>query len=185
MLGGPPDAPGALADAPERRIRRAPAVARKSRELPRLNRATTCSRGNTTSEPWRRKSARRWDEGLNNSCFVRILFFCRGRTDKVREVEITTQCPECRGDHLVRDYSRAEIVCEDCGLVLDDMIIDEGPEWRAVDSGQRGTPERAGAPRAGMGPPKRPPPPLARPDKEAPRPPITPKKRAPEYHRPH
>ncbi|TLZ84703.1 MAG: transcription initiation factor IIB, partial [Methanobacteriota archaeon] len=54
-----------------------------------------------------------------------------GEDDKVREVEITTQCPECRGDHLVRDYSRAEIVCEDCGLVLDDMIIDEGPEWRA------------------------------------------------------
>src|SRR2546426_6845973 len=80
---------------------------------------------------------RRRDEGLNNSCFVRMLFFCRGRTDKVREVEITTQCPECHGDHLVRDYSRAEIVCEDCGLVLDDMIIDEGPEWRAFDSEQR------------------------------------------------
>src|SRR3989442_6398018 len=75
-----------------------------------------------------------------------MLFFCRGRTDKVREVEITTQCPECRGDHLVRDYSRAEIVCEDCGLVLDDMIIDEGPEWRAFDSEQRESRERAGTP---------------------------------------
>src|SRR3989454_8389009 len=75
-----------------------------------------------------------------------MLFFCRGRTDKVREVEITTQCPECRGDHLVRDYSRAEIVCEDCGLVLDDMIIDEGPEWRAFDSEQRESRERAGPP---------------------------------------
>src|SRR5438132_1716059 len=86
------------------------------------------------------KTVWRQDEGLNNSCFVRILFFCRGRTDKVREVEITTQCPECRGDHLVRDYSRAEIVCEDCGLVLDDMIIDEGPEWRAFYSEQRESP---------------------------------------------
>jgi transcription initiation factor TFIIB len=64
----------------------------------------------------------------------------------VREVEITTACPECRGDHLVRDYSRAEIVCEDCGLVLDDMIIDEGPEWRAFDSEQRESRERAGPP---------------------------------------
>src|SRR5467141_1269760 len=69
-----------------------------------------------------------------------------GRTDRVREVEITTACPECRGDHLVRDYSRAEIVCEDCGLVLDDMIIDEGPEWRAFDSEQRESRERAGPP---------------------------------------
>ena len=64
----------------------------------------------------------------------------------MREVEITTACPECRGDHLVRDYSRAEIVCEDCGLVLDDMIIDEGPEWRAFDSEQRESRERAGPP---------------------------------------
>src|SRR2546426_12471262 len=88
-----------------------------------------------------------------------MLFFCRGRTDKVREVEITTQCPECRGDHLVRDYSRAEIVCEDCGLVLDDMIIDEGPEWRAVGSEQRESPERGGPPRASIAPPKGPSPP--------------------------
>src|SRR2546421_521049 len=79
-----------------------------------------------------------------------MLFFCRGRTDKVREVEITTQCPECHGDHLVRDYSRAEIVCEDCGLVLDDMIIDEGPEWRAFDSEQRESRERAGPPSTSM-----------------------------------
>src|SRR5207247_1558554 len=69
-----------------------------------------------------------------------------GRTDKVREVEITPACPECCGDHVVRDYSRAEIVCEDCGLVLDDMIIDEGPEWRAFDSEQRESRERAGPP---------------------------------------
>src|SRR2546428_1654060 len=99
---------------------------------------------------------RRRDEGLNNSCFVRMLFFCRGRTDKVREVEITTQCPECHGDHLVRDYSRAEIVCEDCGLVLDDMIIDEGPEWRAFDSEQRESREAAGAATTNMAPGKGP-----------------------------
>src|SRR5256885_8795985 len=110
---------------------------------------------------------RRRDEGLNNSCFVRMLFFCRGRTDKVREVEITTQCPECHGDHLVRDYSRAEIVCEDCGLVLDDMIIDEGPEWRAFHSGQREAPGRGGPPRTNMAPHKGRFPPLRRADKEA------------------
>ena len=45
----------------------------------------------------------------------------------MREIEIVTKCPECTGEHLVRDYERAEIVCNDCGLVLDDMIIDEGP----------------------------------------------------------
>src|SRR5256886_3843851 len=102
---------------------------------------------------------RRRDEGLNNSCYVRMLFFCRGRTDKVREVEITTACPECRGDHLVRDYSRAEIVCEDCGLVLDDMIIDEGPEWRAFRPEPRGAPGGGGPPGPSHAHPQGPPPP--------------------------
>src|SRR2546429_5235053 len=146
LLGSPSDAPGALAHAPERRIRRAPAVTRKRLEVPQSDPVTIGSRGTREWSLGEEKSAPPWDEGLNNSCFVRILFFCRGRTDKVREVEITTQCPECRGDHLVRDYSRAEIVCEDCGLVLDDMIIDEGPEWRAFDSEQRESRERAGPP---------------------------------------
>src|SRR5205809_3374126 len=81
---------------------------------------------------------------------------CGGGLLRVREVEITTACPECRGDHLIRDYSRAEIVCEDCGLVLDDMIIDEGPEWRAFDSEQRESRERAGPPSTIMAPEKGP-----------------------------
>src|SRR3989442_13730708 len=93
---------------------------------------------------------RRRDEGLNNSCFVRMLFFCRGRTDKVREVEITTQCPECRGDHLVRDYSRAEIACEDCGLALAAMIIDEAPAWRAFAPQHRESRGRGGPPSTNM-----------------------------------
>ena len=43
----------------------------------------------------------------------------------MKEVEVVNTCPECRSEHLVRDYERAEIVCEACGLVLDDFIIDE------------------------------------------------------------
>lgn len=64
----------------------------------------------------------------------------------MKEVEIVTSCPECSSEHLVRDYERAEIVCESCGLVLDDYIIDEGPDWRAFDAEQRDTRERAGPP---------------------------------------
>ncbi len=64
----------------------------------------------------------------------------------MREVELVTECPECKADHLVRDYERAEIVCESCGLVLDDYIIDGGPDWRAFDSEQRESRERAGPP---------------------------------------
>jgi len=37
-------------------------------------------------------------------------------------------------------------VCVDCGLVLDEDIIDHGPEWRAFDSEQREKKSRVGAP---------------------------------------
>jgi transcription initiation factor TFIIB len=62
------------------------------------------------------------------------------------EVDIITRCPECNSPHLIRDYERAEVICEDCGLVLDERMIDEGPEWRAFDSEQREARERAGPP---------------------------------------
>src|SRR2546427_86641 len=81
---------------------------------------------------------------LNRGIFVVAR---RGRgADCVQEVEALTRCPECKGEHLVRDYERAEIVCNDCGLVLDESLIDEGPEWRAFDSEQRESRERAGPP---------------------------------------
>ena len=38
------------------------------------------------------------------------------------------------------------MVCETCGLVLDDAFIDQGPEWRAFDSEQREKRARTGAP---------------------------------------
>ncbi len=64
----------------------------------------------------------------------------------MKEVDIITRCPECDSPHLIHDYERAELICEDCGLVLDDRMIDEGPEWRAFDSEQREARERAGPP---------------------------------------
>jgi len=61
-------------------------------------------------------------------------------------VEEIVQCPECGSNHLSKDYSRAELVCRNCGLVLDEDIIDHGPEWRAFDSEQREKRARTGAP---------------------------------------
>lgn len=55
-------------------------------------------------------------------------------------------CPSCGSTHLSKDYSRAELVCENCGLVIDGEIIDHGPEWRAFDSEQREKKARTGAP---------------------------------------
>lgn len=44
------------------------------------------------------------------------------------------------------DSSRAEISCACCGLVLDENLIDDGPEWRAFDHEQRDKRARTGAP---------------------------------------
>ncbi|VVB61091.1 Transcription initiation factor IIB [uncultured archaeon] len=61
-------------------------------------------------------------------------------------IEEIVQCPECGSNHLSKDYSRAELVCRNCGFVLDEDIIDHGPEWRAFDSEQREKRARTGAP---------------------------------------
>ena len=58
-----------------------------------------------------------------------------------------TECPECKSTELEYDYERAEICCRKCGLVLDENIIDQGPEWRAFDHEQQQSRARAGAPK--------------------------------------
>jgi transcription initiation factor TFIIB len=63
-----------------------------------------------------------------------------------QKIEEIIKCPECGSTHLSKDYSRAELVCEDCGLVIDEAFIDHGPEWRAFDSEQREKRARTGAP---------------------------------------
>jgi transcription initiation factor TFIIB len=61
-------------------------------------------------------------------------------------IEETMKCPKCSSAHLTKDYSRAELVCEKCGLVIDAEIMDHGPEWRAFDSEQREKKARTGSP---------------------------------------
>ena len=61
-------------------------------------------------------------------------------------IEEINQCPSCGSIHLSKDYNRAELVCEDCGLVIDEDFIDPGPEWRAFDEDQRDKRARVGSP---------------------------------------
>ena len=63
-----------------------------------------------------------------------------------QKIEYIQKCPECGSSDLVKDYSRGEIVCQNCGLVVHDNLIDHGPEWRAFDSEQRQKRARTGAP---------------------------------------
>jgi transcription initiation factor TFIIB len=68
-------------------------------------------------------------------------------SDKNKQIiEETIKCPKCGSKHLSKDYSRAELICKDCGLVIDEELIDHGPEWRAFDSDQREKRARTGSP---------------------------------------
>lgn len=55
-------------------------------------------------------------------------------------------CPECGNNHLISDDFRGEIICDVCGLVLSQRIIDSGPEWRAFSSEEANRKVRVGAP---------------------------------------
>ena len=51
------------------------------------------------------------------------------------------ECPDCSSTGIL-DEAHAELICEDCGFVLDDQRIDHGPEWRVYTSQENG--EQAG-----------------------------------------
>jgi len=55
-------------------------------------------------------------------------------------------CPECGASRLMNDTDQGELVCMNCGYVIDDKIADLGPEWRAFDDEQKIKRTRVGAP---------------------------------------
>ncbi|WP_276302179.1 transcription initiation factor IIB [Halorussus lipolyticus] len=60
--------------------------------------------------------------------------------------EDTETCPECEAGTLVADAGGSELVCEDCGLVVEERNVDRGPEWRAFNHQERQSKSRVGAP---------------------------------------
>ncbi|SDN19611.1 Transcription initiation factor IIB (TFIIB) [Halogranum gelatinilyticum] len=71
----------------------------------------------------------------------------RGRTNEDEQTSTESEeqvCPECNSDSIV--HSGGELVCDDCGLVLDEQNIDRGPEWRAFNQNERDSKSRVGAP---------------------------------------
>ena len=55
-----------------------------------------------------------------------------------------SQCPRCGNVHLISDQENGEIVCSQCGLVIDDGNIDMGPEWRAFTPMEKNSRQRTG-----------------------------------------
>jgi len=55
-------------------------------------------------------------------------------------------CPRCGSPKLVYDPSRGEKVCSQCGIVISDVTIDRGPEWRAHTLAEKALKRRTGSP---------------------------------------
>ena len=58
------------------------------------------------------------------------------------------KCPECASINLFVNRDKGEIICKDCGLVVEDKMVEFGQEWRDFDS-ESGGPSgrrRSGAP---------------------------------------
>ena len=56
------------------------------------------------------------------------------------------KCPECGSTDLIQDYDTGETACRNCGLVIQDVTIDEGPEWRAFTQEEKESRSRVGIP---------------------------------------
>jgi transcription initiation factor TFIIB len=55
-------------------------------------------------------------------------------------------CPECESASLIKSGDQSELICNDCGLILEEDAIDHGPEWRAFNHTERQNKSRVGAP---------------------------------------
>ena len=43
------------------------------------------------------------------------------------------KCPECGGINLFWNKEKGEIICKECGLVVEEKMVDFGQEWREFD----------------------------------------------------
>jgi transcription initiation factor TFIIB len=55
-------------------------------------------------------------------------------------------CPECGSHVIIVDEDSGERICETCGLVMADNMLNEGPEWRAFNQNERESRSRVGMP---------------------------------------
>src|SRR3990167_4903909 len=57
------------------------------------------------------------------------------------------ECPECASRNIFRNTEKGETICRDCGLVIEDRMVDFSQEWRSFeDDGGQDSKRRTGAP---------------------------------------
>ncbi|HLE53657.1 MAG TPA: transcription initiation factor IIB family protein [Thermoplasmata archaeon] len=68
-----------------------------------------------------------------------------------RQVRETSRCPNCGSFAIYLDPVRGERVCDNCGFVVDEGLVDQGPDWTTFEGDDR---IRAGPPPSVMAPDK-------------------------------
>ena len=54
-------------------------------------------------------------------------------------------CSDCN-QNIILDKNRGDTICEQCGLIISEQLIDQGPEWRAFNKNQQQERMRIGSP---------------------------------------
>jgi transcription initiation factor TFIIB len=73
-------------------------------------------------------------------------FLIENETDKKKARGFPLKCPECGSTHILVDEERGELKCGNCGLVITESLIDDGPEWRAFSPEDYDKKSRIGPP---------------------------------------
>lgn len=58
-------------------------------------------------------------------------------------VDRLVKCSDCGSRNIEHDYKRGEVLCSDCGLVMEERLVDPGAEWVNNEKVER---SRVGAP---------------------------------------
>ena len=61
-------------------------------------------------------------------------------------MQYVKKCPECGGINLFLNREKGEVICKDCGLVVEDKMVEFDQEWREFESDEGKNLRRTGAP---------------------------------------
>ncbi|QQG49581.1 MAG: transcription initiation factor IIB [archaeon] len=61
-------------------------------------------------------------------------------------LQVSDKCPNCGMRRLVEDANTGEMTCANCGFVVSERAVDQGPEWRSFSDGKGEDKARTGAP---------------------------------------
>lgn len=68
------------------------------------------------------------------------------RNPRTSALQVSDRCPQCGKRTLVEDASTGELTCSNCGFVVTEKAVDQGPEWRSFSDEKGENRSRAGAP---------------------------------------